>query len=65
MDDGKEHPWKKTNLRADTITDIAYDDGKLYVAGLSNEEFSSALRIVPFPFGEKATARISYCCDLE
>jgi hypothetical protein len=25
-------------------------DGKLYVAGLSNEEFASKLRVIPYPF---------------
>jgi hypothetical protein len=37
-------------LRVDAITDIAYVDGKVLVAGLSNEEFSSNLRSIPFPF---------------
>lgn len=37
-------------LRVDAITDLAYVDGKLLVAGLSNEEFSSNLRAIPFPF---------------
>jgi hypothetical protein len=36
--------------RADSITDMAFVDGRLYVAGLSNEEFSSKLRSVPYPF---------------
>jgi hypothetical protein len=36
--------------RQDAITHIAYVDGKVYVAGLSNEEFSSKLRAIPFPF---------------
>ena len=29
---------------------MAFIDGRLYVAGLSNEEFSSKLRSVPYPF---------------
>ena len=33
-----------------SITDMAFVDGRLYVAGLSNEEFSSKLRSVPYPF---------------
>lgn len=33
-----------TNRRLEAITDIAYTDGKLLVAGLSNEEFASTLR---------------------
>ncbi len=38
------------NLRLDAITDLAFVDGKVFVAGLSNEEFSSNLRSIPFPF---------------
>lgn len=38
------------SLRQQAITDIVYQDGQIYVAGLSNEEFASKLRIVPFPF---------------
>jgi len=38
------------NPRLDTITQVAYVDGKLLVAGLSNEEFSSNMRVIPFPF---------------
>ncbi len=33
-----------------TITDLAYRDGRLYVAGLSNEEFASKLRSIAYPF---------------
>ena len=36
--------------RRQSITDIAYVDGRLYIAGLSNEEFSSKLRSVAYPF---------------
>jgi hypothetical protein len=42
--------------RTMTITDLALVDGELYVAGLSNEEFASALRRLPYPFG-RAPAR--------
>jgi hypothetical protein len=38
-------------IRTSTVTDMAYVDGHLLVAGLSNEEFSSKLRRLPFPFG--------------
>ena len=41
-----------------TVTDMAYvdgDPGALLVAGLSNEEFSSRLRRIPFPFGDDVT----------
>ena len=34
----------------ESITDIAFVKGKVIVAGLSNEEFSSTLRTIPFPF---------------
>jgi len=37
-------------LRTDTITDLGYVDGKVVVAGLSNEEFASTLRAIPYPF---------------
>jgi hypothetical protein len=42
--------WRRIKSRADTISDMAFADGKLYVSGLSNEEFSSTMRIYPFPF---------------
>ena len=38
------------NPRTSSITDMAFVDGRLYVAGLSNEEFSSKLRSVSYPF---------------
>lgn len=38
------------NPRLEAITDIAFADGRVLVAGLSNEEFSSTLRAIPFPF---------------
>lgn len=33
-----------------TITDLAYVDGRVYAAGLSNEEFASKLRSIAYPF---------------
>jgi len=36
--------------RTQTITDMSYIDGKVIVAGLSNEEFASNLKAIPFPF---------------
>jgi hypothetical protein len=36
--------------RMETITQLKYVDHKVLVAGLSNEEFSSSLRSIPFPF---------------
>jgi hypothetical protein len=38
------------NPRMESITDMAFVDGKLVVAGLSNEEFASKLRTVAYPF---------------
>lgn len=38
------------SLRTVSITDLAFIDGKLYIAGISNEEFSSKFRSIPFPF---------------
>ena len=47
----KTHKWKKgLPLRVDTITDMAFAEGTLYVAGLSNEEFASSMWRVPYPF---------------
>jgi hypothetical protein len=41
----------RDTMRTVTVTDLAYADGTLLVAGASNEEFSSCLRRIPFPFG--------------
>ena len=38
--------------RSNTVTDMAYSDGKLFVSGLSNEEFSSKFRTLAYPFGK-------------
>ena len=43
--------WEETPLRSLTVTDMAWREGKLYVAGLANTDFSSALRVVSYPFG--------------
>ena len=53
----KTHSFMKDlSLRTDTITDMAYTEGTLFVAGLSNEEFASALWRVPLPFEDGAEA---------
>ena len=36
--------------RQEAITHLAYVKGHVYIAGLSNEEFASNLRSIPFPF---------------
>ena len=41
-------------LRRSTITGLAWVDGVLLIAGLSNEEFTSRLRQVPYPFDGSA-----------
>ena len=38
------------SLRKWSISDLAYFDGKVMISGLSNEEFSSTFRSIPFPF---------------
>jgi hypothetical protein len=40
----------RNNKRAQSITDLAYVDGHIFIAGLSNEEFASNLRSVSYPF---------------
>jgi hypothetical protein len=44
--DGK----RKSNPRTESITDIAFLEDRVLIAGLSNEEFASTLRAIPFPF---------------
>ena len=43
---------RRGNQRLQAITDMAFMDEKVYVAGLSNEEFASNLRSIPYPFQE-------------
>jgi hypothetical protein len=43
-------PGADSKQRTESITDLAYADGRVFVAGLSNEEFSSKLIAIPFPF---------------
>jgi hypothetical protein len=50
-------PNAKTTANArskeiESITGIAFVDGKVIVAGLSTEQFASTLRVIPFPFKE-------------
>lgn len=40
----------RSNPRLEAITDVAFLEDRVLVAGLSNEEFSSTLRAIPFPF---------------
>jgi hypothetical protein len=43
-------------VRLEAITALELVDGNLMVAGLSNEEFASTLRSIPFPFGGQAAS---------
>jgi len=36
--------------RAQSVTDLAFSDGRVYISGLSNEEFASKLYSVAYPF---------------
>lgn len=66
VDAEKTHRWKQgLSLRTETVTDMAWDDGSLWVAGLSNEEFASTLwqldfrrGDVPFSAAAKTTVEI-------
>ncbi|MBI5771114.1 MAG: hypothetical protein HZA93_25285 [Verrucomicrobia bacterium] len=45
---------RQSNPRQLSITDIAFLDGRVIVAGLANEEFASSLRAITFPFKQAA-----------
>jgi hypothetical protein len=47
---------RRGDQRADAITDLAYADGTLYVAGLSNEEFAATMWQVKYPFAGPMSA---------
>ena len=44
------NPAARSNPRTQTIMDLGFVNGRLVVAGLSNEEFASKLWSVPYPF---------------
>ena len=46
----KANPSARRDPRQATVTDMVYVDGRVFVAGLSNEEFASKLRSVRYPF---------------
>lgn len=46
---------RAANQRRESITDMAFIDGRIVVAGLSNEEFASNLREIPYPFDKVNT----------
>lgn len=41
---------RRSNPRLESITDVAFFEDRVLIAGLSNEEFASTLRAIPFPF---------------
>jgi hypothetical protein len=45
----------RTPLRSMTIVDLKFHHGEVFVAGVSNQEFSSTLRRIPFPFNGTAS----------
>lgn len=49
--DAKDRRGREQRMWA--ISDLAFFEGKVMVSGLSNEEFSSTFRAIPFPFDEK------------
>lgn len=46
------NPPTKERAKNESITDLAFVDGRVFIAGLSNEEFASRLLSVPFPFAD-------------
>lgn len=49
-DDVSQKDRRGGNQRLESITDLAFVEDAVVVAGLSNEEFASTLRSIPFPF---------------
>lgn len=57
VDPAKKHGWKEgLSLRTETITDLAYEGGALFIAGLSNEEFASTMWRADYPFAGPVAA---------
>ena len=48
--------WRTLPYRSLTVTDMKFYENKLYVAGLSNQEFASTLRVYDYPFTGKPSA---------
>jgi hypothetical protein len=46
----RDHLKAMTPMRSMTIVDLKFHKGELFIAGISNEEFSSTLRRVSYPF---------------
>jgi hypothetical protein len=54
VDAPDSNPSARQNPRLTTITDMAFTNGSVMVAGMSNEEWNSALRSIPYPFNTAA-----------
>lgn len=61
VDQGFVHPaWRNSKRRDYTVTALQFSKGELYVSGVTNEEFASSMRRVPFPFnGKSAVTKVS------
>ena len=40
-------------LRESVVSDINYENGSVMLSGISNQEFGSTFRVIPFPFTDK------------
>ena len=57
--DWKYEFWNHIPERSFTVTDMQWHGGKLYVAGLSNQNFASTLRVINYPFdGQQSMASV-------
>jgi len=54
VDAPADNPGARQNPRTTTITDMEFINGNVLVAGMSNEEWNSALRSIPYPFNSAA-----------
>ncbi len=54
--DASQKDRRGNSLRQESITDIAFVEDKIYLAGLSNEEFASTMRVLAFPFTASDTS---------
>ncbi|MEM1123492.1 MAG: hypothetical protein AAGJ18_23845 [Bacteroidota bacterium] len=48
--DAEKKDRRGNSMRVSAISDLNYFDGQVMVSGLSNEEFASTFRSIPFPF---------------
>jgi hypothetical protein len=49
---------RQSNPRQESITDLAFFQDRILIAGLANEEFASTLRAIPFPFEKVANGTV-------